>query len=105
MTITSKIVATPPVPLPPPVLESVTLTLTPREALLLASLIGNLSRPEHENILNKAGCGGKSYLENPPFDAPKSITYPLNNDDLKMFATLYCGLADKLAKAVAQGVK
>lgn len=76
-------------------LDTITLTLTPREALLLAVFAGNTSV---DDCLSRLKSG--SYAKNPPFNCHESIAGAPTSDEARNLLSLYENLRDELKKSV-----
>lgn len=90
-----------------PTLESVSLTLTPREAFLLTMLIGNVTPSGAIAFINLSSeSTDKRYSEYPSFDAPKSVIGRCSETEARDITShTYNELTRVLSQAYNKGVK
>ena len=99
MKVTSKIV-NPPVPVqPPPVMESVTLTLTPREAVLLALYLGHDTQKGRCERINDC-----SQVHKGSHFAPSSLLGDTDTNEVHFLSQIFWDIEGILEDAQNKGV-
>lgn len=110
MKVTTNIKYPEPVVVPPPVLESVTLNLSPRQAFLLMTFIGSTAPRTVVETINRGSeldCNkGTCFATNPPNPAPDSVKGTTDfNEVRENIVNLYYAISKGFEDAVGRGVK